>query len=887
MPLLFIVAAALATPSPGAPAERVLSVRVEAPAGYDAARLSAYLAIGPGDAFEPAAIRKTVGLLYATGRFRDVIVDATPGPAGVDLVIRPIPAPLLDRVVTEGDRIASPRTVARITRLRRFEPLWPARLDAAAQTAALAFEAQGYLEARVWATARPHDHGTDAVFRIASGPRVRVGRVGLEGAPMGEQTYLRALAPREGGVFRRAQEHRSADRMRAHLVSKGLWRAKVDVLETYRPDAARIDLLFRVAPDRPTSVEFRGARLPGNLQSVLTGVLRDGALGTDAVEQVSERIEESFRDEGYRDAFVSHREEQRDDETEVVYVSEPGPQARVATVEFSGFAAADLEAIPETRPLEPLVDRTVDEDVRRLERRLQAEGYASARVEADVPDGGGSLPVTFLIRPGVRTLIQDVVEEGAPAGLPAPAVRHSRIGEPYRATDAARDREALLAACRNGGYLHAEVLTKAAFSEDRTRVVVSFHVDPGPRVDVGRIVIAGLDRTRPAVVRRELTVKEGQPLSETALLESQRRLSALGIFDRATVNEIDPEEPGPRDLVVTAEEGPATTLAYGLGYAEQDRARGSLEITRRNVLGMDRTLTAFGRASLGGNSRVLATLREPYLFGRRLELYSTGFHEEGHRDGFDFTRSGGLLQTAFREGPHAGFIVRFSYQKTHLFDVTIPIDEIDRQFQDSISSGPSVSFVDDTRDDPLDPRRGRFLGADLQLSSKVFGGDSFLKTFFQASGYRSVLPRTILAASLRLGLAKTLQAGGPVRLPLPDRFFAGGDNSIRGFALDAVGPRENTVGGGTAASGGNALVVGSAELRIDVGRRFSVAVFTDAGNVYPLVSGMTLDDVRYTAGMGLRYRSALGPFRIDWGYKLNRRAGESPGHLHLTIGHAF
>ncbi len=421
--LLSLAALALAIAPPPVATERVASVRVEAPVGYDAARLSAYLAIAPGDAFEPAAIRKTVGLLYATGRFEDVVVDATTGPGGVDLVIRPVPAPLLDRIVVEGDRLASPRSLARITRLRRWEPLWPARLDAAAQAAALAFAAEGYLEAHVGATARPRGNDSDAVFRITSGPRVRVGRVSIEGAPGSEAPYLRTLAPRAGSVFRRALERRSADRMRAHLVSKGFWRAKSDVLETYRPDTAHIDLLFRLTPDRRTSVEFRGARLPGKLQSVLTGVLRDGGLATDAVEQVADRIEESLRVEGYRDAFVSHREETRGDESVVVYVTEPGPQARVSAVQFSGFDAAGIETLPETRPLGPLVDRTVDEDVRRLERWLQAEGYSAAHVEADVPDGGGSLAVTFLIRPGTRTFVHDVVVEGGVAGLPPLAVR--------------------------------------------------------------------------------------------------------------------------------------------------------------------------------------------------------------------------------------------------------------------------------------------------------------------------------------------------------------------------------------------------------------------------------------------------------------------------------
>ena len=162
-----------------------------------------------------------------------------------------------------------------------------------------------------------------------------------------------------------------------------------------------------------------------------------------------------------------------------------------------------------------------------------------------------------------------------------------------------------------------------------------------------------------------------------------------------------------------------------------------------------------------------------------------------------------------------------------------------------------------------------------------------MKSFFQASGFRRILPRVVLAGSARLGLAWTPEASAPPELPLPDRFFAGGDNSIRGFALDAVGPLEVSTTGALVPTGGNALLIGSAELRIDAGHRFSVALFSDSGNVYPLVSDMTLYDIRYVAGLGLRYKSALGPVRVDWGYKLNRRPNESAGHIHVTIGHAF
>jgi outer membrane protein insertion porin family len=134
----------------------------------------------------------------------------------------------------------------------------------------------------------------------------------------------------------------------------------------------------------------------------------------------------------------------------------------------------------------------------------------------------------------------------------------------------------------------------------------------------------------------------------------------------------------------------------------------------------------------------------------------------------------------------------------------------------------------------------------------------------------------VLALSARLGLARTFGLGESLLLPRPDRFYAGGDYSLRGFRIDAVNPL-----------GGNALLLGGAELRIDTWRDFSTAVFAEAGNVFPLVSRVDVRDLRYTAGVGLRYKSAFGPLRVDWGFKLNRRDGESRSRLHVTIGHAF
>lgn len=162
-----------------------------------------------------------------------------------------------------------------------------------------------------------------------------------------------------------------------------------------------------------------------------------------------------------------------------------------------------------------------------------------------------------------------------------------------------------------------------------------------------------------------------------------------------------------------------------------------------------------------------------------------------------------------------------------------------------------------------------------------------MKGFFQSATYERLGARTVLALSARLGLGRTLGTGEPLGLPFPERFFAGGDFGPRGFKVDTLGPLAPGTDGALFPTGGNALVLGGAELRTSLSRAFSLGTFVDVGNVYTLVRDIDLGDLRYSAGLGLRYKTPLGPLRVDWGYKLNRQAGESPYRFHFTIGNAF
>lgn len=866
----------------------VARVRVEAPPA-ELPRLLHYVEIRPGEPLRREAVRHAVELLYATGEFEDVIVDSEPEGQGVSVTFRPIPVPRLGRIVVEGEQVVSANRVRRLARLRPGERLWSGRLDQATRSVEAELRRQGWLEAKVSASLRPARALADAVFAIRAGTRVRVEQATLEGLSAAEATAVASLvAPRPGQPYERERAQQAAEAIRRKLVAASRWRASVEVEEVYQAERARVHLRFRADAGPYVSIVFRGVQPGAALRRRIEALLREAGLRSDALDDAADRIEDEFRRRGHRSVQVARSEDPRPGGLSIVYTTAPGPAAVVASVRVEG-APSDLEPLLATRAGAALVDATLDADAQTLVRALEERGHLAPRVEADVPDGGGLVPVVFRVRPGPRTLVA-AVEVEAP-GLASPPTKGAgelrvRRGQPYRVRDLTRDRSDLLQACRDDGYLEAEVEPSVAFSADRSEASIRYRVNAGEQTRIERLVVAGLLHTHEEVVRRELKVAEGEPLGTKRLLESQTRLSALGIFERASLVELDPESPGRRSLVVAVEEGPRSTIATGIGYAERDLLRVSAEVTRRNLGGLDRSLSAFVRASFRGN-RALATYREPYLFGRRLEMLVTAFREEEDRDAFDFTRSGALVQTSRPLGPQFNLILRYTLQETDTFNLTIPIEEVDRQFQSSTFSGPSVSLINDTRDDPIDPRRGRFLTADLALSHRALGGDSFVKGFVQASGYDRLNARTVLAVGGRLGLARTFGAGSPLRLPVPDRFYGGGDYGPRGFPVDGVGPQQRAADGTLLPSGGNALVFGGAELRLSLRGHLSLAAFGEAGNAYVLASDLSLSDLRYSAGLGLRYLSALGPVRVDWGYKLNRRAGEPAYRVHFTIGHAF
>ena len=524
-----------------------------------------------------------------------------------------------------------------------------------------------------------------------------------------------------------------------------------------------------------------------------------------------------------------------------------------------------------------------------------------------------------------------------PTGGPAGRRHASASGRPYFEPTVVQDRDAILLEYRNRGFATATVDVSIQPSEDKSTVDLTFRIAEGPQTLVDHILIVGNVRTDPKVIQREIVLEPGRPLGLADLIETRRRIAALGLFRRVQITEITHAASTKRDVLITVEEAPSTTVGYGGGLEVSERLReasetgaaeerlefaprGFFEIGRRNVGGRIRSVNLYTRLSLRPDAaeeyRVIGTYREPRSFGLNSEIIVTGAVEQGIRSSFSFARKGVNAEILRRLTPRVRVSGRYSFSTTKTFNLNFgaetdegQIGTIDRIFPQVRLSAFSAAISRDTRDDVVDPSRGRFLSAEGSIAARNLGGQvGFIKSYVQGLSFHR-LPfrrRVVFAGRIAIGTAdgfprlvpRTDTQGNPIAgefvtiedLPASERFFAGGDSTIRGFALDSVGtPRTITATGFP--RGGNAMLLLNGELRVPVWGDLGAAFFVDGGNVFERTTQIDLGELRGSVGFGVRYRSPIGPVRLDLGFKLDRRTvgGRLEGRrgIHLSIGQAF
>jgi outer membrane protein assembly factor BamA len=616
---------------------------------------------------------------------------------------------------------------------------------------------------------------------------------------------------------------------------------------------------------------------------------------------------------------------------------------------------ADLLGLRSGRPFsEDVLDRDVASVQRYFQLRGYSQAKVSRRVaeRAGVSGAPGLVDVEIAVEPGQRAVIGTIRLEGN-SSVDEDTLRQVmqlRPAGPFFAPWLAADRQAVESMYRNRGFPDARVLVAAEHADAGPLANLTYRIDEGRQVVVQHVIVTGNERTSTDTILREARIVAGQPLGAQEMADAQRRLTALGLFRRVRVEAMADPGTSFRDVVIAVEENAATTVGYGAGLEGGRRLRredvdgtaveklefaprGFLEVGRRNLWGKNRSVSLFSRASLRRKPdtqeepdasgygiyeyRVLGTFREPRTFGWNANATVSGLFEQAIRSSFSYRRRAVNADLSRRLAPDLTIGARYSWGYTNVYeDRSDPADKplVDRLFPQVRLSIVAGLAAWDTRDDVFEPTRGHLVGLESDLATRALGSEvGFSKTFTQAFIYRQ-LPgsKVVFAGGARLGLATGFprvvpvvdEAGNPVLdesgqpvvqtvkdLPQSERFYAGGDTTVRGFALDRLGDTD-TIDQDGFPLGGDAVVIFNGELRFPVTRSLGGVVFVDAGNVFARVSQLDLSRIRATSGFGIRYKSPIGPLRIDLGFKLDpqRLPDGSPERryeLHISVGQAF
>lgn len=910
-----------------------------------------------GELLSMADVRETTAHLMSLDRYEDVESLAEPTAGGVRIVYRLRPLHPIDRIEFRGAAGVGAGELRRLIEERFGRSPSAGRVADVAGVIRDALRRRGYPAARV-ATLVEETHAPDRatlVVEIAAGHRAAIAEVQfvqVDSDVQGPVPFVPGI--RRGAPYDEQDVERELQEWVRRMHERGYYGARATHGVSFSPEG---DAFLRVnlARGPHVTVVFTGDPLPDDDRERLVPIRAEGAIDEDLLEDATIAIENYLHARGYRDADAAFTREEKGGELTITFDVRRGPRHFVDGVRISGnraFTAPQLRELLRIKEGDVFVRAALNAGANAIVAAYHARGYqgmtarvtdaALPPVRPGSPDRG--VEIAIAITEGPRTIVREVAfenNESVSDGV-LRALVTTAPGRPYVEAEVVRDRDALELEYRNRGYESATVRTDVAFAADGTEAVVRFAIVEGPQVLVDHIIIVGNRRTDTDVIARALLLRPGEPLGFNAMVESRARLRALGLFRSVRVEPIGPAGRTRRDVLVAVEEADATTFDFGGGVEAGFRARtgearqaedrfevvprGFFQLGRRNLWGKNRSIDLFTRVSLrardvaagrgaegvtsevGFNEyRVVATWREPDAFGTTADAMLSGRFEQAIRSSFDFNRRDVRAEVGLQFTPRYSGVARVSFERTRIFNRDPDSEQaplIDRLFPQVRLVRFSGATIRDTRDDPLDPARGSLATISTDLAARAVGSEvGFVRTYVEGFLYRRLPARrsTVLALGARLGAAHGFPREKDGRivqdLPASERFFAGGDTSVRGFSLDRAGD-ERTITPAGFPTGGNGVIVLNAELRVHAfgparqRGEIQAVGFVDAGNVFPRASDLDVTDLRPAAGFGVRYRSPVGPIRVDLGFNLDRRelvlgVRERGAVLHISLGQAF
>jgi outer membrane protein insertion porin family len=869
----------------------------------DRSQYAPHIGILPGDLLTRTSVKNAIRYLYDSGRFSYITVDAFPEGNAVFLHFHLRYNYYFNRFSIKGEVDLKGRYLWELVTLPTGQRFTEEKLEEA-RLAVLAFlRDRGFYLAQVQSLTIQHDtdRQIDVVFDVHSGTLAKIRSIEITGIPLLRMKELsEKFGFRKGKAYDRSRLDSRLENLRKYLLDQRYLAATIHVSESFAAEENAIDLALKIINFGKMRVVVEGYKIDSGQLRKLLPILSGEGITPEVLDEGKVNLKNYLENKGYSEAEIQVSETTDASGFQVFhYRIQPNRKFTVADVRFKGNRAFSDRELRECIAGQTInffqnsgySSAQLDEAVDALKGLYELHGYQNAEVIPLIEPvkDTAELMVTFLCNDGAPSQIFSLTFHGSTA-VSAEELR-SRIklapGTPYSQSLIEKARQTMLGAYNDLGYLQAQVTVQIGDPPKANAYPIEFRIVEGTQFFVDRLLVLGNERTRNSVVSKKIMLKTNEPLSLTKLLQTQQGLYGLGVFDQVRVAPQNPESITPyQDVVVRLQESKRFTMRYGIGYQEREKLRGTLEFTDLNILGSARRADIRFRAS-SIEQQAIFNLQQPQFRALPVESYFT-FSALQRRDvSFDSRRFNLSYQFSHPYGSHAWGMLRYNFKNVRILKSFVPASELGREDEPVNLSTFSAAFINDSRDDYLDPTKGFFSSTDFGITTKLIGDHDYISFFSQNSYYRPLPKSFLLAVSVRLGAAHPY--GGGTELPISERFFAGGSSSLRGFDTDYAGPLDPI---SNKPVGGKALAVGSFEMRIPLFHSVHLACFYDAGNVFRSISDIKFSGFSHTLGAGLRIRTPFGPLRADYGYNLNlssdlHNRGLTRGHLFITVGPPF
>jgi outer membrane protein insertion porin family len=908
-----------------------------------------------GKPLDRQKLRRSLQALYATGRFADLQVEAQRNsPQELTLVFEAETNFFIGSITSDGGlKHPSDSQLVDSTKLQLGEVLTRTKVEQAVERMLSILRNDGFYRASVTEseTPRPDVQLMDIHFHVRPGQQAKIGQVTVEGDPgFSAQEIVKVSGMKPGKRVTQELVTKSLQKLRKKYSGQKRLESQIAIVRRqYREDTNTIDFTYKIDRGPVVDIQLEGASISRRKLKKFVPVFEENAVDDDLLNEGRRNIRDYLQTQGYFDAKVNFTQNSgsKTDRTNVVYDVDRGPKHDVVRVTLEGNKYFDDELIRERlqvqaksiilshgRFSQPIMNQDVDSIV----GLYRSNGFLQATVEARLADdvGGneGDMAVTYQIQEGPQTRVAHLTIEGNKS-FPTEQILqllNTQEGQAYSESNIALDRDAVLNFYFDKGFANTQFeFTSSPTSGTPNSMDVTLSIREGKQFFVDRVLTSQVEFTRPYVVSNQIQIKMGDPLSQTQMAKTQSSLYDLGVFNEVKMAVQNPDgEAKYKDVLIQLQEAKRWTFNYGFGLeastgqpdqqscaqlAQQGQTslacsqgrtgvspRVTFDVSRINFRGRAHTLTL--KSNVGRlEQRVLISFEAPRWWDMdKWTFTATSFYDNSiNVTTFTSERLEGSLQLENRYSRVSRFLYRMTYRRVKASNVVVSPDQIPLLSQPVRVAIPSFSYIRDKRDNVLDTQNGNFTTFDTGVASRIFGSQaSFTRFLAQNSTYhpfkgkksnRSM--RWVFARNLRLGVEEPFNN---TVIPLPERFFAGGTSSHRGFALNQAGPRDLTTG---APLGGYALVVNSMELRTPplllpwVGDNLSFAFFHDAGNVFQdagemvnsifrwhqprkelcqsadTASQCSFAYISHAVGAGIRYRTPIGPIRVDIGYNLN------------------